>query len=419
MISHMKKRSIAVIDLKAFYAFVECVDRGLDPFTTPLVVCDKDRGKNTIILSVSPYLKNEGVPSRLRFKELPKKYDYIYAVPRMERYLKRSNEVMRCINKFVSANDIHIYSIDEAFIDLTSYLSFYKLSAKDLVKKILDRIKQDLGLFATAGIGENMFLAKVALDIYAKHEKDGIATLAKEEIETKLWPITPLSKMWGIGQRLEARLNALDIFTVGDLARSNKQFLISTFGIMGEQLYEHANGNDDADMHEIYIPNNPSLSLGQVLNKDYTYEEAKLIIYELIDDLTIRLRKINAVTSNIFLFVGYSKEGGFAKQVSLNLATDNEQKLKQIIETLYLKNVDKTKMIRRLSVAFSSLSPYGINQQLSLFENIEESEKIRSLSLALDSIKDKYGKNSCLYASSLLDFSTAKERHSFIGGHKR
>lgn len=176
-----RERCIAVIDLKAFYSYVECIDRGLDPFTTPLVVADKERGKNTIVLSVTPYLKSRGIPSRLRIQDLPKGYKYIYAVPRMSLYIEKSVEVMSILLEFVSREDLHIYSIDEAFLDLTTYLNYYKKEPIDIVIMILDRIKEKTGLMATAGIGENFFLSKVALDVYAKKEANGIAILKKKK----------------------------------------------------------------------------------------------------------------------------------------------------------------------------------------------------------------------------------------------
>ena len=191
----MEKRTIAVIDLKAFYSYVECLDRGLDPWKTPLVVADKERGTNTIVLSVSPFLKKQGVPSRCRIKELPKKFKYVYAVPRMERYLKKSADVVGVLYQFVAEEDVHVYSIDEAFIDLTSYLSYYNKIPLQMVSTIINQIKEETGLQATAGIGDNFFLAKVALDIYAKTAKNGIARLSSNEIKEKLWPITPLHKV--------------------------------------------------------------------------------------------------------------------------------------------------------------------------------------------------------------------------------
>ena len=255
------KRVIAVIDLKAFYSFVECIDRGLDAWKVPLVVADKDRGKNTIVLSVSPYLKSKGVPSRLRIRDLPHGYDYIYAVPRMERYIEKSSEVVSIMGEFVSFEDIFVYSIDEAFLDLTTYIKYYNKTPLQIVEMIVNAIKQKTGLQATGGIGDNFFLAKVALDIYAKHARNGIATVWKKDVPEKLWPITPLSKVWGIGQRTEIKLNALGIHTMGDLAHCNLSFLQSHFGVMGEQLYNHANGNDEADMHEKYVPKSTSLTL--------------------------------------------------------------------------------------------------------------------------------------------------------------
>ena len=213
----MENRTLAVIDLNAFYSSVECLDRGLDPWKTPLVVADKERGTNTIVLSVSPYLKKQGVPSRCRIKELPKKFKYIYAIPRMERYLEKSANVVDVLYHFVSEEDVHVYSIDEAFVDLTTYLTYYNKTPLQMVTTIINQIKEDTGLQATAGIGDNFFLAKVALDIYAKKEKNGIARLYSNEIKEKLWPITPLSKIWSIGPRTEAKLNKLNIFTVKDI----------------------------------------------------------------------------------------------------------------------------------------------------------------------------------------------------------
>ena len=250
----MPNKTIAVIDLKAFYSFVECVDRGLDAWTTPLVVADKERGKNTIVLSVSPFLKERGVPSRLRIRDLPKEYDYVYAVPRMERYIEKSAEVVRIMMEYVSDEDIHVYSIDEAFLDITSYLNYYKMTPLQLVSKIIQTIKEKTGLQATAGIGDNFFLSKVALDIYAKHEKNGIATMRLKDVKNKLWPISPLTKIWGIGERTAVKLNSLGLYNMGELANADKDFIHSHFGIMGDQLIAHANGIDESDIHEVYVP---------------------------------------------------------------------------------------------------------------------------------------------------------------------
>ena len=413
-----KEKVIAVIDLKAFYSFVECIDRGLDPFTTPLVVCDKDRGKNTIILSVTPYLKSIGVPSRLRYKELPKGIDYIYAVPRMQRYIERSSEVISILLDFVSEEDLHVYSIDEAFIDLTTYLPYYKKTPVELISEIIAKIKEKTGLTATAGIGPNFFLAKVALDIYAKKEPNGIATMKLEEIKTRLWPITPLSKIWGIGPRMEARLNALGIKTVKDLAQSNIEYIRKYFGVMGEQMVNHANGIDDSDIREVYIPKETSLSIGQVLFKDYTKEEAPLIIKEMSDDLSMRMRQEGKMTNCVSLYIGYSKEGGFNRQISLINPTDDRDVLFESLMLIYNTFIEDYP-IRRINLNFSKLVNVPEYEQLSLFNDADEFRNKRNLQLAIDNIQLKYGKNKILRASALDENSTIIERHNQIGGHRR
>ena len=413
------QKTIAVIDLKAFYSFVECVDRGLDAWKTPLVVADKERGKNTIVLSVSPYLKSKGVPSRLRIKDLPNGYDYIYAVPRMERYIEKSAEVVRIMMEFVSDEDIHVYSIDEAFIDITSYLEYYKMTPLQLVSAIIARIKEKTGLQATGGIGDNFFLAKVALDIYAKHEKNGIATIRQKDVQSKLWPITPLNKIWGIGERTAAKLNKIGIFTMGDLANANKDFIHDIFGIMGDQLIDHANGKDESDIHEVYVPKSTSLSVGQVLFKDYNKEEAVTIIREMCDDLSERLRKEGKRAELVSMYVGYSKAtmGGFSRQMSLLHATDDTEELFNALMEIYTKYV-RNYPIRRIGLNFGKLSNTGF-KQIDMFGDGKKEKTNHELFKTMDKLKDKYGKNILLRASALTENSTAIERHNQIGGHRK
>lgn len=413
-----KEKIVAAIDLKAFYAYVECVDRNLDPWKTPLVVCDKERGKNTIILSVSPYLKKKGVPSRLRIRDLPKGFDYVYAVPRMERYIQRSSEVVSIFLDFISEEDLHVYSIDESFLDLTSYLDYYKMTPIELVKHIKNTIKEKTGLETTAGIGNNLFLSKVALDIYAKKEKDGIATIFKKDIKTKLWPITPLNKIWGIGERMEKRLNKLNIFDVKDLATADMTYMMKHFGIIGEQLVNHANGIDDSDIRVKYIPNDTSLTVGQVLFKDYSINEIPLIIREMCDDLCLRLRLEKKLTKVVSLMIGYSKEGGFMRQMSLLMPSDNGDYLFGALMEIFNKFV-LDRPIRRVSLVFSSLIPLPNYEQLSLFEELNTNREDRSLEKTIDKIKQRYGMNCILRASALTENSTAIERHNQIGGHRK
>lgn len=413
-----ERRSIAVIDLKAFYSFVECVDRGLDPWKTPLVVADKDRGKNTIVLSVSPFLKSKGVPSRLRIQDLPKKYNYVYAIPRMERYIEKSAEVVKIMMSFVAEEDIHVYSIDEAFIDLTTYLKYYGKTALEMVSWIIDTIKEKTGLQATGGIGDNFFLAKVALDIYAKHERNGIATMHEEDIEEKLWPITPLSKIWGIGSRTEAHLNKLGIFNMDQLAHSNRDFMRSEFGIIGEQLVDHANGIDDSDIREVYVPKEKSLSQAQVLFKDYKKNEVPLIIREMCDDLSSNLRKQDKLCGLVSLFIGYSKnQGGFARQMSLLQETDDRDILYEALLEIYKAHVIDLP-IRNVGISFGKLRS-NKQAQLSLFEESEKQVERHKMQKTMDKLQDKYGKNILLRASALTENSTVIERNSYIGGHRK
>lgn len=414
----MKKRVIAVIDLKAFYSYVECLDRGLDPWKEPLVVADKERGTNTIVLSVSPFLKKQGIPSRCRIKELPKKFKYIYAVPRMERYLEKSAQVIDVLYHFVAEEDVHVYSIDEAFVDLTTYLKYYNKTPLQMVTTIINQIKEETGLQATAGIGDNFFLAKIALDIYAKKERNGIARVGVNDIKEKLWPITPLSKVWSIGPRMELRLNKIGLFTVKDIALSNLDYLRDKFGVIGEQLWRHANGIDEADIHEKYEPKERSLSLSQVLFRDYNQKEAITIIREMVDTLASRMRNENKMTKVVAIYVGYSKNmGGFARRSTLLAPTDDtELLLKAILEIyhMYIKDLP----IRTIGINFGGLAE-STYQQLNMFEDDKEQIKRRNLQKTMDKLHSKFGKNSVLRASSLLEESTIKERNSFIGGHRK
>ena len=412
-------RSIAVIDLKAFYSYVECVDRGLDPWTTPLVVADKERSVNTIILSVTPFLKSKGIPSRLRIRDLPKGYDYIYAVPRMERYIEMSAKVVDILLDFVSEEDLHVYSIDEAFIDLTTYLPYYQKTPKQIVKDIMSTIKEKTGLQATAGIGDNFFLAKVALDIYAKKQKDGIAIMHKEDVPEKLWPITPLSKVWGIGEKTEKKLNAMGIFNMEQLAKCNPDYIHKKFGIMGDQLIDCANGIDESDIREEYIPKEKSFSIGQTLPKNYSMKEARLIVKELVDDISLRLRNEGKVTGVVMVYVGYaSNKGGFGRQMSLLNETDDTEKILEAALDIYDQNITDMP-IRRLGIALGKVGIKGEHEQLNLFDDPNESDERRKLQKVTDLAHNKYGPNALLRASSILTYSTAKERHSLIGGHKK
>ncbi len=418
---HMTKveKCITAIDLKAFFSYVECVDRGLDPWTTPLVVADKERGKNTIVLSVTPFLKSHGIPSRCRISDLPKDFKYIYAIPRMERYIEKSAEIVRIMMEFVSQKDIHVYSIDEAFIDLTSYIDYYKKTPVQIVSDIMRTIREKTKLQATAGIGDSFFLAKVALDIYAKRAKNGIATMTKKDVPEKLWPIASLTDIWGIGPRTAAKLNKIGINSMSDLANCNRDFIHQMFGIMGDQLVDHANGIDESDIHEKYVPESTSLSIGQVLFKDYSKDDVVIIIREMCDDLSYRLRKEGKQTELVSLYIGYSKQnmGGFSRQLSLLQRTDDTDELFNALMEIFNKYIQDYP-IRRVGLNFGKLSDEKYIQ-MSMFDKDEKRISNQKLSSTMDKLKDKYGKNVLLRASALTENSTAIERHNQIGGHRK
>lgn len=417
----MKETWIAVIDVKAFYASFECIERGLDPFLTPLAVTDTSRKESSIVLSVSPYLKARGVPSRCRRRDLPTYIpNMILATPQMKKYVECSAKIVSIFLDFVAKDDIHVYSIDESFINLGPYLNLYKTDAIGLCKMIQEKIKKETGLTVTCGIGPNMFLAKMADDKEAKNKEGFIALWEYKDVPTKLWPLRPLNEMWGISSGYMKRLNILGIYSVYDLAHYPVKYLKEKFGIMGEELSQHANGIDNTDIREKYVPISKNLSLGQVLMRDYRYTEVPLIIKEMCDDLASRMRRNYLEASCVFLAVGYSVTaggGGFSHQCELILPTDVNKDLYDGLIYLYNKYIED-RPIRQIGISFAKLTK-PLTHQLSLFMSAEDEEKERNLYKAMDEVQHVYGKNALLRTSALEKNSTAKERHNQIGGHKK
>lgn len=412
------ERTIFAIDIKSFFASVECVLYNLDPFKTPLVVADQSRGGGSIVLAVTPYLKTKGVPSRLRVYELPKNLNIIYAKPRMSEYIKYSTLVINIYLEFVSEKDIYVYSIDEVFLDVTNYLSYYQVSEKELAQQILDKITKDLKLHAVCGIGSNMLLAKLAMDLEAKENYDSIAKWDYKDVKEKLWPITPLSKMWGIGYKTEANLNKLGISKVGDIAKYSKEVLKRKFGILGLELWYHSHGIDlslisDQDKLSNSIK---SYSVGQVLFKDYYYQDIKTIILEMTDDVTRRLRLTRKKCKTINLGVMYSRSlGGFNRQITVDLPTNQVSLIYQELINLLDFHYENLP-IRKISISLSNLVDYK-SDIYSLFDDVSELEKSYRLEATIDLIKERYGKNSITRAVSETEEATAKKRNNQIGGH--
>lgn len=415
----MENRQILCIDLKSFYASVECAYRGLNPDETALVVADESRGKGSIVLAVSPYLKEKGVPSRCRIFELPKTEKIIYAKPRMNTYIKYSTEVINIYLDFISDEDLFVYSIDEAFLDVTKYLNYYKMTSSELALKILKTIEERLKIKASCGIGNNMLLAKLALDIEAKKTLTGIAYWSTSDVKEKLWPITDLTKMWGIGRKMSLNLNRLGITRIYDLAHFDVKKLKKHFGIMGIELYNHANGKDESyiqDQDKLKSVNH-SYSVGQVLFKDYDEKGAKLIIREMTEDLTRRLRLNKKMASTVKLAVNYSKEfgGGFSRQLKLDNKTSSTQKLANAFIKIFNEFYENLP-IRKISVSVSNLSTNS-TRQLSLFVDYESEYMENLIESSIDELEFTYGKNVVFKATALEKDSTKLSRGKTVGGH--
>ena len=501
----MNDRVYIAIDLKSFYASVECADRKLDPLTTNLVVADQSRTDKTICLAVSPALKVCGIPGRPRLFEVMQKVrqvnaqrqslapghrfsgksasapelaanpslelDCIVAVPRMARYIEVSSQIYGIYLKYVSPDDIHVYSIDEVFIDATPYLKLYKLSARDFAMKLIRDVLAATGITATAGIGTNLYLAKVAMDIVAKHipaDENGVrvAELDEQSYREKLWTHRPLTDFWRVGHGYAARLESLGLRTMGDIARMSvkcEDILYRTFGINAELLIDHAWGWEPVTIAEIkaYKPENNSISSGQVLKEPYDFDKARLVTMEMIDALVLDLVEKHLITDQLVLNIGYDimnltdaqrqqeysgpvTTDRYGRQVpkethgSINLGrqTSSAKIIVDAMMELFDRVVNPRLLIRRINVVAnhlvneSQVSEKTAPAQPDLFTDYEalekqeaaereELEKEKRLQQAILDIKKKLGKNAVLKGMNLLDGATAKERNEQIGGHRK
>lgn len=408
------------IDLKTFYASVECVERGLDPFNTNLVVADPSRGNGAICLAITPAMKMLGIKNRCRIYEIPKNVKYIIAIPRMQKYIEYSANIYEIYLKYIAKEDIHIYSIDEAFLDVTKYLKAYKMKSIELAKVIMKDIYDTYGITATCGIGTNLYLSKIALDIMSKHSPKNIGWLNEEKYKKELWHHKPLTDFWQIGTGIERRLNKKRIFDMYDIAHTNPKVLFKEFGVNAQYLIDHANGIEPCTIADIkaYKPKTNSISNSQVLFKDYNYEKAELVLIEMVELLSQQLIEKNLETDSIKLYIGYSKDfekhsGGSRRLYSFtNLYT----KLVYEFKKLYEETTDRNLPIRRIGIAFERLQEYE-NEQINLFENIEKNTKKRRLEKSIIEIKSKMGKNSIIRGMNLEDGATTLIRNKLIGGH--
>ena len=478
------------IDLKSFYASVECIERGLDPLDTNLVVADASRTQKTICLAVSPSLKKIGISGRPRLFEVQRKVqevnairrnnteltassvfaselkkknlavDFIIAKPRMAYYIDYSTKIYKIYLKYIAPEDIHVYSIDEVFIDVTNYLKTYKMTAKELAQTIIHDIYLSTGITATAGIGTNLYLSKVAMDILAKKaapDKNGVRVAQLDELSYRkqLWSHTPLTDFWRVGKGYAKKLAEYGIYTMGDIARCsigksteyhNEDLLYRLFGVNAELLIDHAWGWEPCSMQDIkaYKPETNSIGSGQVLHCAYPADKAKIVVREMTENLSLELIRKKILTDHIILTIGYDKDNiGYHVPVKEDMYgrkipkhahgtqrmeehTNSQTALTAAMMNLYDRIVNKKLSIRRLTITFGNIIPEEKKafHQMNIFElgigdvqKKEVSEKEKKLQEAILKIQDRYGKNSILKAANLQEGSTVRERNEQIGGH--
>lgn len=414
------QRTYLCIDLKTFYASVECVERNLDPFSTNLVVADVERSKNSICLAITPKMKMLGIKNRCRISDIPPTIKYIAAKPRMSLYMKYCGDIYAIYLKYFSKDDIHVYSIDEVFIDITGYLNTYNKNPLELAKMVINDVYNTYGITATAGIGTNMYLAKIALDITAKHSVSNMGYLDEEKYKNELWHHKPLTDFWQVGPGTERRLNKMRLFDMYDVAHADQKKLFKAFGINAEYIIDHAWGREPCTIADIkaYKPKHNSISNSQILFKDYSYYDARTVLKEMVELCSLRLVERKLVTNGIGLYIGYSKDiiratGGSR---NINRYTSSYSELLQEFLRLYDETTNRNIGIRRIGVSLNNVVDDS-NIQLSLFSNQEKLDKERELELTINNLKNKMGKNMILRGTNFLEEATAIERNKMIGGH--
>ena len=470
------QRTYIAIDLKSFYASVECVDRGLNPLTTNLVVADESRTDKTICLAVTPSLKEYGIGGRARLFEVRQKargVDFIIAKPQMAHYMEVSSKIYSIYLKYIAPEDIHVYSIDEVFMDVTAYLGTYKTTAHELAMKMIRDVLSQTGITATAGIGTNMYLCKVAMDIVAKKmpaDKDGvrIAELDEMSYRRQLWDYRPITKFWRVGQGIAQKLACYGIDTMGKLARmsvQNEDLLYDLFGVNAELLIDHAWGWEPCTMDAVkaYRPETNSFSSGQVLQEPYDFEKGRVVIREMAEGMALDLVSKQLVTDQLVLTIGYDAESltrpeirakyngpitinHYGKPVpkhahgtfNFKKPTSSSRLIMDGAAELFDRHVNPDLLIRRLNLTTNHVKDEAtVNaqvsavkyEQLDLFTDYEaldkqrkeekaRLEKERRMQEAQLKIKQRFGKNAILRGLNFKEGATAKERNKQIGGHK-
>ena len=415
-----KQRIYYCIDMKCFFASVECAERGLDPFTTPLVVADEARGIGALCLAVSPYLKKLGVKNRCRLFEIPKHISYQIAKPRMQKYIEYAADIYGIYLRYISPNDIHVYSIDESFIDATDYLKCYRKEPMEFARFLVSEIAREKKIPATVGVGTNLYLSKIALDITAKRSPDHMAFLDEETYQKTLWHHQPLEDFWQISSGTVKRLLRCGILDMKGIAQANEQMLYRLFGVNAELLIDHAWGRESCRIEDIknYRAKSHSISSSQILFSDYSFEKAYMVLCEMVRNSCQDMMRRGVITSGVSIYVGYSREvlPAAKGRVKMNATTQVYSVILPYVRALFEKIVDRCTPIRRLGLTFSPIVSNGW-EGYDLFTDVEAVEREKTLEHTVIGIKDKFGKNAMLRLTDLQEGATARERNKLIGGH--
>ncbi|MED0950967.1 DNA repair protein [Bacillus cereus] len=416
--SILPNRIILCVDLRSFYASVSCIKMGLDPLHTKLAVVGDVNRNGSIVLAATPPLKAIGVKKMARLYEIPRQKDILIVNPIMGTYIKCSNYITKLALQYVPIEDFHQYSIDEFFMDITDSIHLFARNPIEFALQFKREIYEHTRIECTIGIAPNLLMSKVALDIEAKKNKDGIAYWKYADVPTKLWSIRPLSQFWGISHKTETKLNQKGIHSIGDLANYPLKYLKQSFGVIGEELHLHSHGIDFSRISEKYVPVTTSIGKSQILMRDYTIEEFPIILLEHTEEVCYRLRQQNKLAQTVHFSVGYSKNysGGFSKTHTLSRPTNLTMDIYQVC--LYFLHQQYTgEPIRNISISLTKLIGEG-EEQISLFDNIIQREKEIKLTKVMDEIRTKFGKNSILRGISYTNNATARYRNTLLGGHK-
>ena len=416
-----KQRIYFVVDMKSFFASVECAERGLDAMTTKLVVADEGRSKGTVCLAVSPAMKKLGVRNRCRLYEIPNDIDYIIAPPRMKKYIEYAGEIYGIYLKYIDKSDIHVYSIDECFLDVTDYLKIYNLSPKDFAIKLMNEILEKVHIPSSVGIGTNMYLAKIALDITAKHNSDRIGWLTEDLYKKTLWKHRPITDFWQISTGIEKRLNKYGIFDMEGIANCKEDILYNEFGINAELLIDHAYGKESCLLSDIksYTSKEKSISSSQILPCNYNFKDAKLVMREMIQSGCYNLFNQNYVTNHLKIYVSYGdvKDKADKGMTRMNVTTNLYSIIGEYADKLFDSVADKNRPIRKLGYEFGYLLPSEY-EQYDFFTDLGKIKKEKKRVKSILELQNKFGKNSLLKGLDLEKNATQIERNKTIGGHK-